>query len=55
MVACGMLGENLIKGTGTSADRAKGTALLERACERGFDWSCKKLGEGSAEWWHRVR
>jgi hypothetical protein len=33
--------------TGTSVDRAKGTALLERACEGGFDRECKKLGEVS--------
>jgi TPR repeat protein len=49
MVACGMLGENLIAGIGTSVDRVKGTALLKRACEGGFDRACKKLGVGSTQ------
>jgi TPR repeat protein len=44
-VACGMLGENLLAGIGTSVDRARGTALLERACTGGFDRACKKLAE----------
>jgi hypothetical protein len=44
--ACGSLGENLLTGNGTSVDRAKGTALLKKACAGGFDRACKKLGEG---------
>jgi TPR repeat protein len=48
-VACGMLGENLLDGNGTSVDRAKGTALLERACRGGFERACKKLGEGGMQ------
>jgi TPR repeat protein len=44
LVACGMLGEDLPGGTGTSVDRAKGIALLKKACEGGFDRACKKQG-----------
>jgi len=49
LVACGMLGEDLLAGTGTSVDRAKGTALLKKACEGGFDRACKKLGESGTQ------
>jgi serine/threonine protein kinase/TPR repeat protein len=45
LVACGMLGERLLGGAGTSVDRARGTALLKKACQGGFDRACKKLGE----------
>ncbi len=44
-VACDMIGENLL-GSGTSADRAKGIALLKKACEGGFERACEKLGGG---------
>jgi serine/threonine-protein kinase len=46
LAACGSLGENLLAGIGTAVDRAKGTALLKKACGGGFDRACKKLGEG---------
>jgi serine/threonine-protein kinase len=46
LAACGSLGESLLTGNGTSVDRAKGTALLEKACEGGVEGACKKLGEG---------
>ena len=42
-VACGMLGENLLAGIGANADRAKGLALLEKACKGGFDRACKRV------------
>ncbi len=48
-VACGMLGENLLAGIGTSVDRDKGTALLRKACAGGFDRACKKLQEGGTQ------
>jgi eukaryotic-like serine/threonine-protein kinase len=44
-VGCGMLGENLLAGNGTSVDRVKGVALLKKACGGGFERACKKLGE----------
>jgi serine/threonine protein kinase/TPR repeat protein len=46
LVGCGMLGEDLLARTGTSVDRAKGIALLKKACAGGFDRACKKLSEG---------
>jgi TPR repeat protein len=46
LVSCGLLGEDLLGGAGTSVDRAKGTVLLKKACEGGFDRACKKLQEG---------
>jgi TPR repeat protein len=36
LVAYGMLGEDLLRGTGTSVNRAKGTALLKKACAGGW-------------------
>ena len=45
LAACGLLGEDLLAGSGTSVDRAKGTALLKKACAGGFERACKKLGE----------
>jgi TPR repeat protein len=46
LAACGMLGENLIKGNGASADREKGTALRAKACKGGVRQACGKLAEG---------
>jgi hypothetical protein len=43
--ACELLGEHLLAGIGASVDRAKGTALLEKACAGGLDRACKKLRE----------
>jgi serine/threonine protein kinase/TPR repeat protein len=38
--ACASLGKSLMKGNGVHADRAKGAALLERACKGGVQWAC---------------
>jgi hypothetical protein len=46
LATCAMLGESLLTGNGTGVDRAKGTALLERACHGGIERACKKLGKG---------
>jgi TPR repeat protein len=40
---CGLLGENVLAGIGASPDRAKGMALLEKACRGGFDRACGAL------------
>jgi eukaryotic-like serine/threonine-protein kinase len=42
--ACAMLAENLLAGKGTSDDRAKANALLQKACTGGYDPACKRLG-----------
>jgi serine/threonine-protein kinase len=49
LVACGLLGEDLVVGTGTSADRDRGVALLKKACGGGVDRACKKLGENGGQ------
>jgi serine/threonine protein kinase/TPR repeat protein len=46
--SCASLGENLLTGNATSVDRAKGTALLERACRGGIASACKRLEEERA-------
>ena len=48
LVSCASLGENLLTGNATSVDRAKGTALLERACRGGIESACKRLEEERA-------
>jgi eukaryotic-like serine/threonine-protein kinase len=46
--ACAMLAENLLKGNATNEDRAKATALLQKACTGGYDPACKRLaGSGT--------
>jgi serine/threonine-protein kinase len=48
-VACGLLGENLLTGNGTSVDPEKGKALLTKACAGGFDRACKRLAEAKGD------
>jgi serine/threonine-protein kinase len=43
LVACAMLGKDLVDGIGTSVDRVKGTALLQRACAGHVAAACEKL------------
>jgi serine/threonine-protein kinase len=45
LLACSLLGENLVAGTGTSVDRDRGLALLKKACAGGVERACRKLGE----------
>jgi TPR repeat protein len=45
LVACAMLGKNLVDGIGTPKDVAKGTALLQRACTGHVAAACDKLAE----------
>jgi len=45
-VACGLLGENLMKGTAIARDPVRGAALLKKACEQGVGRACKDLAEG---------
>jgi TPR repeat protein len=42
---CGFLGERVLGGQGVPADRAKGLALLDRACKGGVARSCQKVAE----------
>ena len=46
--ACGMLGHNLLTGTGASPDPTRGIALLEKGCKGGDDPACKELVEAGA-------
>jgi TPR repeat protein len=47
-VACGLLGEDLMKGTGIARDPVRGAALLKKACEQGVERACRDLVEGGA-------
>jgi serine/threonine protein kinase/TPR repeat protein len=42
---CGFLGERAVAGQGMPADRARGIALLDRACKGGVARACQKLAE----------
>jgi TPR repeat protein len=44
-MACGLLGENLLRGIGIGVDRERGITLLKKACDGGVDRACKKLAE----------
>jgi serine/threonine-protein kinase len=48
LVGCDMLGKNLVDGIGTPVDRAKGTALLQRACAGHVADACEKLASMGA-------
>jgi TPR repeat protein len=48
-MACGMLGEKLLAAAGTSEDRAKATALIQKGCAGGYvSAACKGVGAGGA-------
>jgi TPR repeat protein len=44
---CGFLGERMLAGQGMTADRARGLALLDRACKGGVARACHKLAEAA--------
>jgi len=46
---CGFLGERVLAGQGTTADRARGLALLDRACKGGVARACQKLAEAGGQ------
>jgi TPR repeat protein len=46
LFACGMLGEDLVEGKGVGVDRARGIALLEKACAGKQELACTKLAQG---------
>jgi len=41
-----MLGEDLVEGKGVGVDRARGVALLEKACAGKQELACTKLAQG---------
>jgi TPR repeat protein len=45
-VACGLLGENLMKGTGVGRDPVRGAGLLKKACEQGGGEGMQGFGRG---------
>jgi len=46
LMMCTLLGENLLAGRGAGVDRARGIALLERACRGRVERACRELGDG---------
>jgi len=47
-VGCAMLGEDYLRGIGVPVDRAKGIALIQRACRGGYAAACGRFGDGGA-------
>ena len=45
LFACGMLGEDLVEGKGAGVDKARGMALLEKACAGKQELACTKLAQ----------
>jgi hypothetical protein len=43
LLGCALLGEDLVDGRGVSVDRARGTMLLERACQGKVERACSRL------------
>ena len=45
LLDCGYLGERLLAGKMITADRARGLALLDKACKGGVARACQKLAD----------